>query len=66
LATVGAKEIEKVDNPQLFRIVENLCIGDGLPMPKIYIVNDPSPNAFATGRDPNHAVFALQPGFLNY
>ena len=50
LATSGAQPIKKSDNPELFRLVENLCIGDGLPMPKIYIINDPSPNAFATGQ----------------
>jgi heat shock protein HtpX len=61
----GAKEINKSDNPELFRIVENLCIGDGLPMPKIYIINDPSPNAFATGRDPKHSVICVTTGILN-
>ncbi|OGH06151.1 MAG: zinc metalloprotease HtpX [Candidatus Levybacteria bacterium RBG_16_35_11] len=64
LATVKAKAIEKKDNPELFRIVENLAIGDGLPKPKIYIINDPSPNAFATGRDPNHAVVCATTGLL--
>ena len=64
LATSGAKEIKKSDNPELFRIVENLCIGDGLPMPKIYIINDPSPNAFATGRDPKHAIVCVTSGIL--
>lgn len=64
LATSGAKPIKKSDNPELFRIVENLCIGDGLPMPKIYIINDPSPNAFATGRDPNHAIVCVTSGIL--
>jgi len=64
LATSGAKEIKKSDNPELFRIVENLCIGDGLPMPKIYIINDVSPNAFATGRDPKHAVVCVTSGIL--
>lgn len=64
LATSGAKEIKKEDNPALFRIVENLCIGAGLPMPRIYIINDPSPNAFATGRDPKHAVVAVTSGLL--
>lgn len=64
LATSGAKQIEKSDNPQLFRIVENLTIAAGLPMPKIYIINDPSPNAFATGRDPNHSVVAATTGIL--
>jgi len=65
LATVGAKEIKKQDNPLLFRTVENLCIGAGLPMPRIYISNDLSPNAFATGRDPNHAVVCATSGLLN-
>lgn len=64
LATSGAKPIQKSDNPELFRIVENLCIGDGLPMPKIYIINDPSPNAFATGRDPQHAIVCVTTGIL--
>lgn len=64
LATSGAKQIEKKDHPQLFRTVENLTIAAGLPMPKIYIINDPSPNAFATGRDPNHAVVAATTGIL--
>lgn len=64
LATTGASEIKKSDNPELFRVVENLCIGDGLPMPKIYIINDPSPNAFATGRDPKHAVVCATTGIL--
>src|SRR5437868_1782094 len=52
LATAGAQPVAEKDNPELYHIVENLCIGDGLPTPKIYITNDPSPNAFATGRDP--------------
>jgi heat shock protein HtpX len=64
LATSGAKPIQKSDNPELFRIVENLCIGDGLPMPKIYIINDVSPNAFATGRDPQHAIVCVTSGIL--
>ncbi|MCL4353524.1 M48 family metallopeptidase [Patescibacteria group bacterium] len=64
LATTGAKPIQKHDNPQLYRIVENLCIGDGLPTPNIYIINDPSPNAFATGRDPKHAVVCVTSGIL--
>ncbi len=60
----GAKEIRKKDNAELFNIVENLSIGDGLPMPKIYIVDDPAPNAFATGRDPKHAAIAVTTGLL--
>ena len=65
LATSGAKEIKKHDNPELFRIVENLCIGAGLPQPRVYIINDPSPNAFATGRDPKHAVVCVTTGILD-
>jgi heat shock protein HtpX len=64
LAASGAKEIQKKDSPELFRIVENLAIGDGLPLPRIYIMDDPSPNAFATGRDPKHAVVAVTTGIL--
>ena len=64
LATSGAKPIQKSDNPELFRIVENLWIGDGLPRPKIYIINDVSPNAFATGRDPKHAIVCVTSGIL--
>lgn len=65
LSTSGAQQIEKQDNPELFRIVENLSIGDGLPMPKVYIIDDPSPNAFATGRDPEHAAVAVTSGILD-
>ena len=61
----GATEISKKDNPRLYNIVENLSITTGLPMPKVYIVNDPSPNAFATGRDPKHAVVAATTGLLD-
>jgi heat shock protein HtpX len=64
-AMTGAKEIEKRDNPRLFRIVENLSITLGLPMPKVYIMNDPAPNAFATGRDPKHAIVAATTGLLD-
>jgi heat shock protein HtpX len=64
LATSGAQEIEEKDNPELFHIVENLSIGDGIPMPRVYIINDPSPNAFATGRDPKHAAVAATTGIL--
>lgn len=59
-----AKQIEKKDNPRLWRIVENLAITDGLPMPKVYIIEDPAPNAFATGRDPKHAAVAATTGLL--
>jgi heat shock protein HtpX len=64
LATSGAKEIKKKDHPELFRIVENLAIGDGIPMPRVYIIEDQSPNAFATGRDPKHAAVAATTGIL--
>ena len=64
LAISGAKKIEKKDNPELFNTVENLCIGAGLPKPNIYIINDLSPNAFATGRNPNHAVVCVTTGLL--
>jgi heat shock protein HtpX len=59
-----ARPIEKKDNPELYRIVENLCIGAGLPMPKIYIIDEDQPNAFATGRDKKHAVVAVTRGLL--
>jgi heat shock protein HtpX len=64
LALAGAVQIQKSDNPRLYRIVENLSITTGLPMPKVYIVNDPAPNAFATGRDPEHAAVAATTGLL--
>lgn len=64
LATTGAREIKKSDYPKYFRTVENLCIGSGIPMPKVYIVDDRSPNAFATGRDPKHAVVCATTGLL--
>lgn len=65
LGMSNAKPIKKSDNPTLFRIVENLSIGDGLPMPKIYIIDDSAPNAFATGRDPKHAVLCVTSGILD-
>ncbi|HSX02395.1 MAG TPA: M48 family metallopeptidase [Candidatus Saccharimonadia bacterium] len=64
LAMSGAQPIAKADAPELYRIVENLSIAAGLPMPQVYIMNDPSPNAFATGRDPQHAVVAVTTGIL--
>lgn len=66
LSLSGAKPIAKKDAPQLYRIVENLCIGAGIPMPKIYVVDDPTPNAFATGRDPKHAAIAVHTGLLEH
>lgn len=62
--TTGAHEIEKKDNPRLYRIVENLAITTGIPTPKVYIIDDPAPNAFATGRDPKHAIVAATTGIL--
>jgi len=60
----GAKQIQKSDNPRLWNIVENLAISQGMPMPKVYIINDPAPNAFASGRDPKHAIVASTTGLL--
>ncbi len=64
VAMTGAVEIEKKDNPRLYRIIENLGIATGMPMPKVYLINDPAPNAFATGRDPQHAIVAATTGIL--
>jgi heat shock protein HtpX len=64
LAMTGAHEIEKRDNPRLYRIVENLAIATGMPTPKVYLIDDPAPNAFATGRDPQHAVVAATTGIM--
>jgi heat shock protein HtpX len=61
----GAKEIQKKDNPRLWRIVENLSITNGMPMPKVYIIDDPAMNAFATGRDPKHSMVAATKGILD-
>jgi len=60
----NAKELVFENNKELYRLVENLCITAGLPLPKIYIINDSAPNAFATGRDPEHAVVAVTTGLL--
>ncbi len=64
IAMSGAVPIEKSDNPRLWRIVENLSITEGMPMPKVYVIPDEAPNAFATGRDPKHAVVAATTGLL--
>jgi len=64
LSMAGAHLIEKKDNPELYRLVENLAITAGLPLPKIYIINEAQLNAFATGRDKNHAVVAVTAGLL--
>jgi heat shock protein HtpX len=60
-----AKQIKKSDNPRLWRVVENLAITDGLPMPAVYIMNDPSPNTFATGRDQEHSSVCVTSGLLD-
>lgn len=64
MAMNGAHEITKQVHPRLWRVVENLSITEGMPMPKIYIIDDPAPNAFATGRNPKHAVVGATTGLL--
>ncbi len=64
LAISGAKEVKHDENPEIYHVVENLCIGQGLPVPKIYLIDDTAPNAFATGRDPKHASIAVTKGLL--
>ncbi|MDQ0892915.1 M48 family metalloprotease [Agromyces ramosus] len=65
LSMSGAIELRsKADHPRLWRTVENLSITTGTPMPKVYVISDPAPNAFATGRDPEHAVVAATTGLL--
>ena len=64
LAISGAHEVDVHQAPELYRLVENLSITSGLPMPRVYVVDDPSPNAFATGRDPQHAALAVTTGLL--
>jgi len=65
LSLTKSKPIKKEDNPELYRIVENLAITAGLPLPKIYIIDDISPNAFATGRDAKHGVICVTKGLLD-
>jgi heat shock protein HtpX len=65
LAVSQAQPVAKEQEPELYRIVENLSIGSGLPMPKVYVIEDEAPNAFATGRDPEHAAVAATRGLLN-
>ena len=65
LGMSGAKSIEKKDNPDLYRIIENLSIASGSPVPKVYVIDEPAPNAFATGRDPKHSAIAFTTGILN-
>lgn len=65
LAVNGAQEVTKSESPRLYRAVENLTIATGMPMPKVYVIEDPAPNAFATGRDPNHAMVCATTGLLD-
>lgn len=65
LALNGAKPVEKRDNPRLYRIVENIAITEGLPTPKVYIIDDPALNAFATGRNPNNASVCVTTGLMD-
>ncbi len=64
LAVSGAKLVKHNENPNIYHLVENLCIAAGLPVPKIYTIDDSAPNAFATGRDPEHAAIAFTTGIL--
>ena len=64
LATSRARQIQKADNPELWNVVENLSITAGLPMPRLYVIEDPAPNAFATGRNKEHAAVAVTSGLL--
>lgn len=64
MAISGASEIDRKDDLELFNMIENLCIGSGQPIPKIFIIEDTAPNAFATGRDPEHASIAFTTGIL--
>jgi heat shock protein HtpX len=65
LTMTGAKLIQESDNPKLFGLVQEVCIASGLKLPKIAIVADPAPNAFATGRNPEHALIAFTTGILD-
>lgn len=65
LAVNGAREITEKDSPRLWRTVENISITNGMPMPKVYVMDDPAPNAFATGRDPDHAIVAATTGLID-
>lgn len=64
LSMSGARKIEKRDHPQLFNVVEEMSVAAGVPMPEVYIIDDPAPNAFATGRDPKHAAVAITTGLM--
>lgn len=64
LSMAGARLVDPNSDKEIYRLVENLCITAGLPVPKIYIIDDDAPNAFATGRNPNHAAIAFTTGLL--
>lgn len=64
LSMSGAHQVTEEQNRQLYHALQNLTIATGMPMPKMYIINDPAPNAFATGRDPKHAAVAVTTGLL--
>ena len=65
LTMTGARQIQESDNPRLFALVQEVCLASGLPMPKVAIVEDVAPNAFATGRNPEHALIAFTTGILD-
>jgi heat shock protein HtpX len=64
LAVAQAREIDRENYPKLYTLIEGLCIGAGLPVPKIYLIDDTAPNAFATGRDPQHSAIAVTKGLI--
>jgi len=64
IAISGGREIEKKDAPELWRVVENLSITNGMPMPRVFVIEDPAPNAFAAGRNPKNAMVAVTTGLL--
>jgi heat shock protein HtpX len=65
LTMTGARQIQESDNPKLFALIQEVCLASGLPMPKVAIVQDVAPNAFATGRNPEHALIAFTTGILD-
>lgn len=62
MAVSHAREIQKSDDPQLWNVIEELSLAAGLPMPRVYLIDEPAMNAFATGRDPQHAAVAITAG----
>lgn len=65
LSLSGAERLKFKENQEIYRLIENLCIAAGMPMPKVYIIDDQQPNAFATGRDEEHSAIALTKGIIN-